>query len=116
MHSQAKLSCASEILVFRERYCEEMNCQIVHDSIHRRAGWTLTYVLELDAISVGFGSIAIGGPWKDRPTLFEFYILPQYRSFSFDLLRNTPFRQRAAIHGDSIQRSIAHRHVAHVCA
>lgn len=85
MHSQAKLSCASEILVLRERYREEMNCQIVHDSIHRRAGWTSTYVLELDGISVGFGSIAIGGPWKDRPTLLEFYVLPQYRCFSFDL-------------------------------
>jgi GNAT superfamily N-acetyltransferase len=85
MHSQARLSCASEILVFRERYSEEMNCQIVHDSIRRRTGWTLIYVLELDAISVGFGSVAIGGPWKNRPTLFEFYVLPQYRSFSFDL-------------------------------
>ena len=80
MHSQAKLSCASEILVFRERYREEMNCQIVHDSIHRRTGWTLPYVLELGAISVGFGSVAIAGPWKNRPTLFEFYVLPQYRS------------------------------------
>jgi hypothetical protein len=59
MHSQAKLSCASEILVFRDRYREEMNCQIVHDSIHRRSGWTLTYVLELDVISVGFGSISM---------------------------------------------------------
>jgi GNAT superfamily N-acetyltransferase len=85
MHSQAKLSCASEILAFRERYREEMNCQIVHDSIHRRTGWTLIYVLELNAISVGFGSVAIGGPWKNRPTLLEFYVLPQYRSFSFDL-------------------------------
>jgi GNAT superfamily N-acetyltransferase len=85
MHPQAKLSCASEVLVFRDRYRDEMNCQIVHDSIHRRSGWTLTYVLELDAIPVGFGSIAIGGPWTNRPTLFEFYVLPQYRSFSFDL-------------------------------
>jgi GNAT superfamily N-acetyltransferase len=85
MHSQAKLSCASEILVLRERYREEMNCQIIHDSIHRRTGWTLTYMLELDAISVGFGSVAIGGPWKNKPTLFEFYVLPQYRSCSFDL-------------------------------
>jgi len=85
MRAQAKLSCASDFLAFRERYREEMNCQIVHDSIHRRAGWTLTYGLELDAVSVGFGSVAIGGPWKDKPTLFEFYVEPQHRSFSFDL-------------------------------
>ena len=85
MQPKAKLACASDIITFRERYREEMNCQIVHDSIHRRTGWTLTYGLELDALPVGFGSVAIGGPWKDRPTLFEFYVLPQHRSFAFDL-------------------------------
>jgi hypothetical protein len=85
MQAQAKLSCASDILIFRERFREEMNCQIVHDSIHRRTGWRLTYELELDAVSVGFGSVAIGGPWEDKPTLFEFYVLPQHRSCSFDL-------------------------------
>jgi GNAT superfamily N-acetyltransferase len=85
MRAQAKLSSALDVLPFRERYREEMNCQIVHDSIHRRAGWTLTYALQLDAISVGFGSVAIGGPWNGKPTLFEFYVLPQHRSFCFDL-------------------------------
>lgn len=62
-----------------------MNCQIVHDSIHRRAGWTLTYLLESGGIPVGFGSVAIGGPWKDKPTLFEFYVLPGHRPRAFDL-------------------------------
>ena len=85
MRTQAKLSCAPDILTFRELYREEMDCQIVHDSIHRRTGWTLTYVLELEAIPVGFGSVAIGGPWKNKPTLFEFYVLPKYRTCSFDL-------------------------------
>jgi GNAT superfamily N-acetyltransferase len=94
---QAKLSCASDILTFRERYREEMNCQIVHESIHRRTGWTLTYGLELDAASVGFGSVAIGGPWKDRPTLFEFYVLPQHRSCSFDLFEALLFASGARL-------------------
>jgi GNAT superfamily N-acetyltransferase len=85
MHPHAKLSSASETLAFRERYREEMNCQIVHDLIHRRAGWTLTYLLELDDIPVGFGLVAIGGPWTNKPTLLEFYVLPEYRSFSFAL-------------------------------
>src|SRR6266581_9467554 len=85
MQVQAKLSAAPDVLPFRERYREEMNCQIVHDSIHRRTGWTLTYGLELDALSVGFGSVAIGGPWKDKPTLFEFYVLPEHRTRAFDL-------------------------------
>lgn len=85
MRAQAKLSCALDVLPFRERYREEMNCQIVHDSIHRRPGWSLIYMLDLDAVAVGFGSVAIGGPWKDKPTLFEFYVLPEHRNSCFDL-------------------------------
>jgi GNAT superfamily N-acetyltransferase len=85
MRLQAKLSTAQEILPFRERFREEMNCQIVHDSIHTRKGWTLTYLLEVGGAAVGFGSVAIGGPWKDKPTVFEFYVLPEYRTRAFDL-------------------------------
>ena len=62
-----------------------MNCQIVHDSIHRREGWTLNHLLNLDGVAAGFGSVAIAGPWKDKPTIFEFYVLPQHRSLAFDL-------------------------------
>jgi len=62
-----------------------MNCQIVHDSIHRRVGWTSTYELGLDDASAGFGSVAIGGPWTGKPTIFEFYVLPAYRSRAFQL-------------------------------
>ena len=85
MQAQAKLSSAPDVLPLRERYREEMNCQIVHDSIHRRAGWTLTYLLHIGGVAVGFGSVAIGGPWKDKPTLFEFYVLPEHRARAFNL-------------------------------
>jgi GNAT superfamily N-acetyltransferase len=85
MSARAKLAALSEVLPFRERYREEMNCQIVHDSIHRRAGWTLTYLLEFTGVAVGFGSVAIAGPWKDKPTLLEFYVVPERRARAFDL-------------------------------
>jgi GNAT superfamily N-acetyltransferase len=62
-----------------------MNCQIVHDSIHRREGWTLSYLLEADGAVAGFGSVAIGGPWTGKPTIFEFYLSPEYRHRAFDL-------------------------------
>ena len=62
-----------------------MNCQIVHDSIHRRSGWTSTYALSLGDMMAGFGSIAIGGPWVGQPTLFEFYVLPEFRGGAFHL-------------------------------
>ena len=84
MHLVAKLASAQDILPLRTQHRQEMNCQIVHDSIHRRPGWTLSYLLELGGAAVGFGSIAIAGPWKDKPTVFEFYLLPEFRSKSFD--------------------------------
>jgi GNAT superfamily N-acetyltransferase len=62
-----------------------MNCQIVHDSIHRRDGWTVTYMLTFNGVTAGFASIAIAGPWKDKPSIFEFYVLPEHRLRGFDL-------------------------------
>ncbi len=75
---------AEEILLLRESYRREMNCQIVHDSLHSRAGWTQPYLLAAGGAAAGYGSIAVGGPWKDRPTVFEFYVLPEHRSRVFE--------------------------------
>ena len=85
MQTEAKLASAEKILPLRTRYREEANCQIVHDSIHRRKGWTLSYLLDLDGVAAGFGSIAIGGPWKNKPAVFEFYVLPEHQSRAFEL-------------------------------
>lgn len=85
MRIHAIPSSNASILPLRTRYREEANCQIIHDSIHRREGWTLSYILSVDDIAAGFGSIAIGGPWKDKPTVFEFYVLPEHRSLAFEL-------------------------------
>ena len=82
---QATPVSPAAILPLRARYREEMNCQIVHDSIHRRAGWTLTYQLEIGPAVAGFGSVAVGGPWKDKPAVLEFYVLPEHRVRAFEL-------------------------------
>lgn len=76
---------ARDVFSLRTRHRDEMQGQIVHDSIHRRPGWTLTYALVLDGTTAGFGSVAIGGPWQDKPTIFEFYVLPTHRPRAFDL-------------------------------
>src|SRR5580704_12820101 len=81
----ATISTAKAVLPLRTRYREEMNCQIVHDSIHRREGWTVTYLLNLDGVTAGFGSVAVEGPWKDKPSIFEFYVLPEHRAHGFKL-------------------------------
>ena len=81
----ATTSTADTVLPLRVRYRQEMNGQIVHDSIHRRDGWTVTYMLSVDSVTAGFGSIAIAGPWKDKPSIFEFYVLPEHRTHGFAL-------------------------------
>ncbi len=68
-------------------YRLEMSCQIVHDSIHGRSGWTREYLLEVDGTPVGYGSLAVGGPWVGKPAIYEFYVVPNYRLRMFDLFR-----------------------------
>lgn len=68
-------------------YRLEMACQIIHDSIHARPGWTDEYVLLVGDSPVGYGSIAVGGPWQGKPTAYEFYVSRQARVRVFDLFR-----------------------------
>ena len=84
MRISTTLASRQDILPLRVRYRTEANGQIVHDSIHARPGWTKSYLLRIGGAVVGFGSVAIAGPWKDKPTVFEFYVLPERRGRAFD--------------------------------
>jgi GNAT superfamily N-acetyltransferase len=75
----------TDIQAMRDIYRHEMNCQIIHDSIHSRPGWTHEYLLTEGDAKLGYGSIAVSGPWKEKPTLYEYFVLPHYRSRVFDL-------------------------------
>ena len=81
----AKAANVQDILPWRDMYRLEMACQIIHDSLHSRKGWTEPYLLIAGGVSMGYGSVAVGGPWKGKPTVFEWYVVPQYRSRMFDL-------------------------------
>jgi GNAT superfamily N-acetyltransferase len=72
----------------RDIYRQEMCCQIIHDSIHERPGWSEEYLLIEDGTRVGYGSIAVGGPWHDKATMYEFFVLPQHRMRVFDLFED----------------------------
>jgi GNAT superfamily N-acetyltransferase len=85
MRATATPTSPEAVLAMRVRHRQEMNCQIVHDSIHRRPGWMNTYTLHLDGTVAGFGSVAVGGPWIGKPTILEFYVLPEHRSHAFRL-------------------------------
>ena len=73
-----------DVLRWRDLYRQEMNCQIIHDSIHAREGWTREFLLRLGPTPVGYGSLAVGGPWRARPTLYEFHVTPPARGRLFD--------------------------------
>jgi GNAT superfamily N-acetyltransferase len=82
-----KAADAGDVLSWRDMYRLEMNCQIIHDSIHSRPGWTQEYLLFTGGTSIGYGSVAVGGPWKGKPTMYEFYVLPHQRLHAFQLFR-----------------------------
>jgi GNAT superfamily N-acetyltransferase len=76
-----------QIHLWRDMYRLEMACQIVHDSIHIRRGWTQEYLLTMGETPVGYGSVAIGGPWTNHPALYEFYVVPPQRLHLFELFK-----------------------------
>lgn len=74
-----------DIAAMREAFRAEMNCQIVHDSIHHRHGWTLEFALAEGDRTVGYASLAVNGPWRNRPTFYELYVAPDRRSRAYAL-------------------------------
>lgn len=85
MRLTAQSASLEEIAPWRDMYRQEMSCQIIHDSLHVRPGWTLEYLLRSGDTPAGYGSVAVSGPWKGKPTVFEFYVMPQFRVKGFDL-------------------------------
>lgn len=87
MDITAKPTTFQHIHLWRDMYRLEMACQIVHDSIHIRRGWTQEYLLNIGNTAVGYGSVAIGGPWTNQPALYEFYVVPTERQWLFELFQ-----------------------------
>jgi len=69
-----------DILPIRELYLQETNFQIRYNACHER-GWTDSYLLTLDDIPVGYGSVH-GQQIADRDTVFEFYLMPAFRKYA----------------------------------
>jgi GNAT superfamily N-acetyltransferase len=87
VNTAATPTTLERIRPWRDLYRLEMSCQIVHDSIHFRSGWTREYLLTVADTPVGYGSVAVGGPWTNQPALYEFYVVPTERLHLFELFR-----------------------------
>jgi hypothetical protein len=75
----------TEILPLRVLFLQEFNRQFINNAFHER-GWADSYLLTIDGVTVGYGSIQ-GREIKDRDTIFEFYVIPPFRKYSGDLFR-----------------------------
>jgi GNAT superfamily N-acetyltransferase len=82
----ARNASLDEIAPWRDIYRLEMACQVIHDSIHDRGGWTREFLLrdETGAANIGYGSLAVAGPWKEQPTIYEFFVSPPWRGGMFE--------------------------------
>jgi GNAT superfamily N-acetyltransferase len=85
MGIEVKPVADDDIARWRDLYRREMNCQIVHDNMHARPGWTQPYLFEVEGAAAGYGSILVGGPWTRTRTVFEFFVAPNHRARVFDL-------------------------------
>ena len=85
MQSCATLCSLETIAPLRENYRAERKWQIVHDSIVDRPGWTSIYLLTIGDVPVGYGLVAIAGPWRDRPTILQFHLEPEGQTRAFEL-------------------------------
>jgi GNAT superfamily N-acetyltransferase len=73
------------IVPFRDLYCQELNCQIVHDTAHGRKDCTESFLVEVNGEIAGYGATWIGPYWMSKGALFEFYVLSTHRSDLFTI-------------------------------
>jgi GNAT superfamily N-acetyltransferase len=74
-----------EVLPLRELYRQEMNCQIVHDSLPRR-GFGNLFLLRLDGRPAGYGFV-MGYQGEPKDMIREFFVLPAYRGSALPMFR-----------------------------
>ena len=79
----------------RALYLQETNFQIRYNACHER-GWTDSYLLTLDDSAVGYGSIK-GQERDDRDTVFEFFVVPQFRRKASELFRQLLLASNAGL-------------------
>ncbi|MFQ5677651.1 MAG: GNAT family N-acetyltransferase [bacterium] len=80
MKLQAHKTDLAAILPLRNLFLQETNFQIRYNACHER-GWTDSYLLTLDDLTIGYGSI-MGQEIKDRDTIFEFFVVPPFRKLA----------------------------------
>lgn len=70
-----------DILYLRRLYLQATNFQIRYDARHER-GWSDSYIIDQDGVNIGYGSVMGNKNIEDRDTIFEFYLIPEFRNLA----------------------------------
>ena len=67
-----------EIQPLRSLFLQENNFQIRYNACHERK-WSDSYLLTIDGVKIGYGSVKGKDNLTDRDAVFEFYVVPLFR-------------------------------------
>ena len=79
-------SSISAIAWLRGRFLAENQFQIRYDACHAR-GWADEYLIRIDQLDVGYVSVKGLDELADRDTVFEVFLIPEYRNKSSFIFR-----------------------------
>src|SRR5947207_2288131 len=85
MTARAVKAQLKDVQSFRALFLQETNFQIRYNACHER-GWTDSYLLTIDDLEIGYGSIK-GQDTSGRDTVFEFFVIHSFRKLSSVLFR-----------------------------
>jgi GNAT superfamily N-acetyltransferase len=72
---------------WRTAYLAALAAQAVRDALHARPGWSEEYRLAWGGAPVGYGSVAVAGPWAGDPAVYELWVDPAARPHLRALVR-----------------------------
>src|SRR6266581_4631613 len=67
-----------DILFLRALFLQECNFQIRYNACHER-GWSDSYMISIDGVNIGYGSVKGKDDLTKREAIFEFYVMPPWR-------------------------------------
>jgi hypothetical protein len=76
----------AEIQPLRALFLQETNFQVRYNACHER-GWTDSYLLTIDNLTVGYGSIKGQQEIQNRDAVFECFVARPFRKKSSELFR-----------------------------
>lgn len=81
MESTITKVALADIQALRNLFLAGIRFQFIYNKCHG-AGWADTYLITVDGLNAGYGSVWGKDKREDRDAIFEFYLLPPYRKYA----------------------------------